>query len=172
MAFDPLEIHHTFARYNAWMNEKLLASCSTLSDEARKQPLSIPFGSLHGVWNHLMVGDHLWLGRFENSKLPFEFLGLEMELYSDWDELRGARVALDEHIGRFAESLTIERLDSDLHWISATNPTPRISPFVTTLAHFWNHQTHHRGQITATMELLGLDCGVTDLLALPGVIAR
>jgi uncharacterized damage-inducible protein DinB len=169
MAFDPLDIHRTFARYNAWMNEKLLASCSTLSDEQRKKPLSIPFGSLHGLWNHLLVADHLWMGRFENVKPPFEFRGLDMELCSDWNELKDERMALDERISRFTHSLTIERLDSVFHWIPATNPTPRATAFAFTLSHMWNHQTHHRGQITAMMELLGLDCGVTDFLALPPV---
>ena len=170
MAFNPLEIHRTFARYNGWMNEKLLASCSTLPDEARKKPLSIPFGSLHGLWNHLLVADNLWLSRFEKTPPPFEFRGLDMELFSDWDELKNARLALDERIDRFAASLTTERLDSTLHWISATNPTPRATAFSLVIAHFWNHQTHHRGQMTATMELLGLDCGVTDLMALPDLL--
>ncbi len=172
MVFDSLEIHRTFARYNAWMNGKLLDSCSTLADEVRRKSLSIPFGSLHGLWNHLMVADNLWLSRFEDSRLPFEFRGLNMELYSDWDELKSARLALDKHIENFAGSLTNERLDSLLHWTSATNPTPRTTPLALAVAHFWNHQTHHRGQITAVMELLGLDCGITDLMALPGVIAQ
>ena len=167
MPFDAPTLQLTFARYNAWMNDKLLAACSTLPDEARKKPLSIPFGSLHGLWNHLLVADNLWLSRFEKTALPFEFRGLDMELFAEWSALCAARLALDERISAFAAGLTPERLAEILEWTPATNPIPRTTPFAFALAHFWNHQTHHRGQITAGMELLGLDCGVTDLLALP-----
>lgn len=165
----PLEVHRTFARYNAWMNDKLIASCSTLDDATRKKPMSVPFGSLHGLWNHLMVADNLWLSRLQNTPVPFQFQGLDMELYSDWDELKAARASLDERIVDLANTLTLEKLDSVLHWVSASNPTPRTSPMALVVAHMWNHQTHHRGQITALMEQFGLDCGVTDLLALPEV---
>jgi len=165
--FDALLSARTFARYNSWMNEKLLASCSILRDDVRRKSLSIPFGSLHGLWNHLLVTDNLWLSRFENSPLPFEFRGLSMELCADWNDVLTTRRALDKRILEFADGLTEERLGSTLKWIPATNPTPRETPFGIALAHFWNHQTHHRGQITCAMELLGLDCGVTDLIALP-----
>ena len=167
MAFDPLETPRTFARYNAWMNKKFLVSCSTLPDAARKRPLGVPFSSLHGVWNHLLVADNLWLSRFEQTPLPFQFRGLDMELFSDWDELKTARTELDGRIFAFAANLTEERLSSDLRWQPATRPDVQTTPFSLVLAHFWNHQTHHRGQISACMELLGLDCGITDLLAMP-----
>ncbi len=167
MTFDALEMQRTFARYNSWMNGKLLTECSKLPDEARKQPLSIPFQSLHGVWNHLLVADNLWLSRFQKTLLPFEFRGLDIELFADWEQLCAARSALDRRTEQFAGSLTSEQLEGELSWTPATNPTPRQTPFALALAHFWNHQTHHRGQITGVMELLGLDCGVTDLLALP-----
>lgn len=159
-----------FARYNAWMNEKLLTACSALSDEERKKPLSVPFGSLHGLWNHITVADNLWQCRFEKTPPPFEFLGLDMELHSDWEELKKDRFALDAKWNEFAAALTLEQLGSDLSWTPATSPVPRTMPVHVVVSHVWNHQTHHRGQITATMELLGLDCGVTDLLVLPDFI--
>jgi uncharacterized damage-inducible protein DinB len=34
------------------------------------------------------------------------------------------------------------------------------------LQHFFNHQTHHRGQATALLFQAGVDMGVTDLAAL------
>lgn len=170
MPFDALPIQRTFASYNAWMNEKLLASCSTLDDASRKTPLPVPFGSLHGLWNHLLVADHLWMSRFQKTPLPFEFQALSMELFADFDELRAARLRMDERICEFAANLSEDDLSSILRWQPSTNPTPRTLPLSFALAHFWNHQTHHRGQITAVMELLGLDCGVTDLLMMPGLV--
>lgn len=171
MPFDALELCQTFARYNSWMNGRLLDSCFVLRDDARKKPLPVPFGSLHGLWNHLLVADNIWLSRFEQKPLPFGFRGLDMELFNDWSELVAARRALDGRILDFAQGLSQERLDWVLKWQPATRPDPQGMPFWIPLAHFWNHQTHHRGQITAAMETLGLDCGVTDLLALPGLPA-
>ncbi len=167
MPFNALELNRTFAHYNSWMNQKLLDSCSVLRDDARKRSLSIPFGSLHGVWNHLLVADNMWLSRFEGTPLPFEFQGLSMEIFTDWNELKVARIALDQRIGDFARGLSEERLGSLLRWQPATLPEAQQTPLWILLSHFWNHQTHHRGQITCAMELLGIDCGVTDLLRLP-----
>jgi uncharacterized damage-inducible protein DinB len=35
------------------------------------------------------------------------------------------------------------------------------------VAHFFNHQTHHRGQLTTLLFQRGVDPGVTDLIWLP-----
>ncbi|MBQ0746578.1 MAG: hypothetical protein KBT82_11580 [Marinobacter sp.] len=34
------------------------------------------------------------------------------------------------------------------------------------VTHFFNHQTHHRGQASALLSQAGVDIGVTDLSAL------
>ena len=39
-------------------------------------------------------------------------------------------------------------------------------PFAQVLLHFFNHQTHHRGQVTTLLSQLGKDVGGTDLLLL------
>ena len=33
------------------------------------------------------------------------------------------------------------------------------------MVHFFNHQTHHRGQVSTLLFQAGVDIGVTDLLA-------
>ena len=38
-------------------------------------------------------------------------------------------------------------------------------PMWIAVTHFFNHQTHHRGQITTLLSQLGRDAGVTDLMA-------
>lgn len=62
------------AQYNRWMNEKLMATCSQLGDEERKLDRGVPFRSIHGLWNHLLVCDRMLLTRFEYSKLPYTSL--------------------------------------------------------------------------------------------------
>ena len=153
------------ARYNRWMNERLMTTCSQLTDAERKRHRGAPFGSIHGLWNHLLLCDRAWLCRFEGTPVPFS--RLDEEVCTDWDELLRARAQTDDAIDAYVVSLTEEKLASTLRFVSLSNPTPRELPLWIAVGHLFNHQTHHRGQITALMEQAGLDCGVTDLAAMP-----
>jgi uncharacterized damage-inducible protein DinB len=51
--------------------------------------------------------------------------------------------------------------------MSMVNPQPREIAMDLAVTHFFNHQTHHRGQVTALLFQKGIDPGVTDLAALP-----
>ena len=161
------EIYRHMARYNRWMNERLMATCSELDDAGRKQNRGAPFGSIHGLWNHILLADNLWLSRFEGTIFTVSTLG--DELFSDWDELKIERSRTDDSIDAYVAALTNEKLISPLRYTSFTNPTPRELPLWVAVQHLFNHQTHHRGQITALMEQAGLDCGVTDLVAMPAL---
>ncbi len=152
-------------RYNRWMNERLMATCSQLSDEERKRDRGAPFGSIHGLWNHILVADRLWLARFEGAPLPYS--RLDEEICADWDELQTERALTDAAIDAFIAALSDEKLDATLYFVSLSNPQPRQLPLWVAVQHLFNHQTHHRGQITALMEQAGLDCGVTDFAAMP-----
>lgn len=153
------------ASYNRWMNERLYALCAGLSDAERKRDVGAFFRSIHGTLNHLLLGDRIWLGRFQAR--PFAVDSLDQELYSDFAELRAARDTTDREIAAWAESLTAEQLGDPLTYGSVTNPPRRTYPMWVTVVHFFNHQTHHRGQLTALLSQLGLDPGVTDLIWLP-----
>lgn len=156
----------TLARYNRWMNEKLYEVCAGLSDEQRKADQNAPFGSVHGTLNHLLLADRVWMGRFTGA--PFIVTSLAQELYSDFDELRRERAATDSRIVDWVETLTEEQLAADFTFMSITRPDPRTMVLWFVLQHLFNHQTHHRGQLTTLLEQLGCDFGVTDLLMLPG----
>ncbi|MBX6392725.1 MAG: damage-inducible protein DinB [Burkholderiales bacterium] len=152
----------TMARYNRWMNDKLYDCCARLTDAQRKEDMGAFFKSIHGTLNHLLLADRIWLGRFRGQ--PFPARALDQELYADFDELRRERRATDEEIERWVASLTEADLARDLHYTSMSNPQPRRHPLWFALAHFFNHQTHHRGQLTTLLKQRGIDPGVTDLL--------
>ncbi len=154
------------SRYNTWMNDRLFEVCSQLSDEERKRDVGAFFKSIHGTLNHILLADRIWMGRFEGS--AYAFTSLRDELYADFHELRGARVAEDERISRWVEALTDEALGRELAYVSAVNPQPRRYPLWFAVSHFFNHQTHHRGQVTTLLSQRGLDPGVTDLIWMPG----
>jgi uncharacterized damage-inducible protein DinB len=134
----------TLARYNTLANRRLYETCACLSGVERKEDRPAFFGSIHGTLNHIMVGDRIWLARFGGEKVPST--NLDAVLYEDFDELRRARVSEDERIEAFTFSLDEELLGGTIRY---TNNEGKIyvDPVNLLVAHFFNHQTHHRGQI-------------------------
>lgn len=155
----------TMAAYNRWMNERLYACCATLTDDERKRDVGAFFKSIHGTLNHLLLADRIWLGRFNGE--PFVVASLDQELCADFADLRAERGATDAAIDAWVAGLTGERLAGDLSYTTLVNPQPRRNPLWLAALHFFNHQTHHRGQLTTLLMQRGVDPGVTDLLWLP-----
>lgn len=158
------------ARYNRWMNDKLYALAATLSDETRKRDAGAFFKSIHGTFNHLLLADRVWLARFKRVTVPQEFMGpggirtLDQELYADFDELRRERASTDDELSAWVSEFTEERLAEPLVYMRRGQ---RIEcPLWWAVAHVFNHQTHHRGQITTLLMQQGRDPGVTDLFAM------
>ena len=163
---ETLALARTLARYNAWMNERLYDCCTRFSDEERKKDMGAFFKSIHGTLNHLLLADRIWMGRFTGR--PFVIKTLADELYADFTELRAQRKATDTAISGWIASLSEEDLRGTLSYMSIVNPTQRTYPMGFAIAHFFNHQTHHRGQLTTLLYQAGIDPGVTDLIWLPG----
>lgn len=155
----------TMARYNQWQNDNLYNVCGSLSDEERKRERGLFFGSIHGTLNHLLLADKIWLGRFTNE--PFRVAGLDQELYADFGALKSARADMDRAIIDWADGLTEALLAADLRYRTVSNPTDKNSPLWLAVTHLFNHQTHHRGQITTALSQLGVDYGITDLIYMP-----
>jgi uncharacterized damage-inducible protein DinB len=157
-----------FAAYNAWMNGKLYEVCATLPDEERKRDRGAFFHSIHGTLNHILLADSVWMGRFEAQ--PFVFKSLDQELYSSFDELRAHRREMDDRIERWARGLTEAALDAKLQFTSVLTKRSNSATLWKLVTHFFNHQTHHRGQLTALLSQAAIDYGTTDLLLLPSVL--
>lgn len=159
-----------FARYNRWQNQTVYAAAATLPDGSRKRNMGAFFKSIHGTLNHLMVADWLWMSRFDGE--PVAVTALNQELYDDFDELSRHRSNTDDRIDRFIGTLTNERLADTLTYRRMSgNQAEMTKPLDAALVHFFNHQTHHRGQVTTLLMQCGIDPGVTDLLALPADFA-
>jgi len=157
----------TMAAYNRWMNDKLYAACAELSDEERKLDRRSFFKSIHLTLNHILLADRVWFGRFISK--PIRVAALNQELYSSFADLRAERGSTDQDIEGWSQGLTDEQLQGKLRYTSILNPTPRVQDLWVCVTHFFNHQTHHRGQVTALLSQCGKDYGVTDLILLPEV---
>ncbi len=157
------------ARYNRWMNERLYALVATLDDAERKRPMGAFFDSIHGTLNHLLVADRIWLARFRGTEVPDGQLApgvmaLDEVLYEDFDQLRRERARTDEELAAWVGGLTPEELTGPLVYVRRGQRSE--SPLWWSVVHVFNHQTHHRGQVTTLLTQQGHDIGVTDLVAM------
>ena len=133
------------ALYNRWANARLYAACADLGDAERKASRKAFFGSIHGTLNHIMVGDRIWLSRIQKGGAPL-VIRLDTELYSDFAELRRERETLDGVIIEFVAGRSEEAIAGRVRY-ATTSGEPQEMPLGLILQHFFNHQTHHRGQI-------------------------
>lgn len=156
------------ADYNRWMNQKIYAVCAELSDEQRKKDTGAFFKSIHGTLNHLLHADRAWMARFTRipAKLPQK---LGEELYSDFSELRRERERTDDEIVDWTATLSPAWLASPLSYRSSVDGKKRILPHWVLAVHMFNHQAHHRGQLTTLLSQLGVDYGITDIPWLPSL---
>lgn len=163
------------AQYNQWMNRNLYTCAAQLSRAALMQERGAFFGSIFGTLNHLAVADTLWLKRFASHPVGAVALQplldapmpqrLDQPLFDELDGLARYREWLDgltlEFIGKLDEGAFGQSLGyNSIRGIPATHSLHAL------LLHFFNHQTHHRGQVTTLLMQAGIDPGVTDLLAL------
>src|SRR6188768_3915002 len=97
------ELWAQYAHYNRLANERLYEACARLSDEERRRDLGAFFGSVHGTLNHLLLGDRIWMTRFEGGSHPSTNLGAI--LFDRFADLREARRQMDQRIERLFSSL-------------------------------------------------------------------
>jgi uncharacterized damage-inducible protein DinB len=156
------------ARYNRWMNERLYAAATALSDDERKRDRGAFFGSIHRTLNHILWGDRIWHGRFTGR--PWTVAPYGADMYSDFAELAREREGTDTEILAWAGGLAPEWLASTLQYRAASDGRLRELPAWIAATHLFQHATHHRGQVTTLLKQSGQDIGVTDLQALPGIV--
>ena len=156
----------TLARYNAWQNQSLFLAADGLDAAARDADRGAFFGSIRGTLSHLMWGDLIWMSRFDGGPPPEGPIKGSDALF-DWPTLMRERPRLDARIAGWAWMLLEQDLEGELTWHSFALGREMTKPRALCIAHFFNHQTHHRGQVHAMLTAAGARPGDTDLLILP-----
>jgi uncharacterized damage-inducible protein DinB len=150
------------AGYNAWCNARIYDVAAQLSDADYRADRGAFFRSVHGTLNHLLTADRIWMRRFTGEgEAPNR---LDAILFEDPLELRAARVKEDERIVAYIDGLSEADLSGRIRYRTITNPTDYDQPLALVLTHFFNHQTHHRGQVHCLLTGFGLDAPSLDLL--------
>ena len=160
-----MNYYQLMADYNQWMNRKLYDVCDTIPDAQRRHDLGAFFKSVHGTLDHILLADNIWMDRFTGRPRRYQ---LGDAVCAGYDELRSARAAMDAQILDWVQGLTEAWLNEDLEWSSGVDGIPRRAPYRHLVTHMFNHQTHHRGQVTTLIKQLGYEPGVTDIPAMPG----
>lgn len=154
----------TMARYNVWQNDNIYRSAAKLRDEERNSSRGAFFGSIHATLNHILWADQMWLVRFKAASPPrAKNIAEGLVQFPAWDDLAAERNKLDAAITGWAERLTEANLAEDLNWYSAGAARDMVTPMTIAVTHFFNHQTHHRGQVHCLLTGLGVKPGLTDL---------
>ena len=163
------------SRYNQWMNQKIYQAAQQLGNKVSQQDRGAFFGSILGTLNHIWVADIIWLRRFSQhpqqypslSSLPelSSYTALDQTVADDIQTLNKLRQELDKTIIQWCQEIASADLEHSLEYFD-TKGNPYNKNFGQLIQHFFNHQTHHRGQISTLINQQGVDLGVTDLLKL------
>jgi uncharacterized damage-inducible protein DinB len=164
-----LNSYRALSRYNQWMNDNLYAHAAMLSDGQRKQDTGAFFKSIHRTLNHILLADRVWIGRLTGVHFAVNSLG--DELYSHFETLRSERAVTDKAIIDWIDQLSEGDVAATLTYKRITGDKTASMPRNLVLTHFFNHQTHHRGQVTTLLSQQGIDPGVTDLIAMPEALS-
>lgn len=167
--------YRVFADYNRWFNAHLYEAAAKLPEPERRRDRGAFFGSIHGTLNHLVWADKLWLQRFATQDVVFESLPSSLValpagarhgtvLHEEWEALQEERARLDDAICGWVEEMPGDFPLGTMRYANMQG-VRREHPAWLAITHFFNHQTHHRGQATTLLMQAGVDPGVTDLLA-------
>jgi uncharacterized damage-inducible protein DinB len=139
-----LDAFRMLSRYNRIANERLYEKCGQLDPVEYRRERKGSFGSIHGLLNHVLLGDRIWMSRFEgsgNTAPPLNSI-----LFDSFAELRSARAAQDEHIEAFFAQVDTDFLHRRLSYTNSQGKD-YLQAVPVAVLHFFNHQTPHRGQV-------------------------
>ncbi len=150
------------AAYNAWANTRLYDAAAALTDADYRADRGAFFKSVHGTLNHLLVADRVWMQRFTGTgEAPDR---LDAILFDALPALRAARQAEDARIAAYVAGLDDAALAGTIAYRRVSTPEPMVQTLWPALAHVFNHQTHHRGQVHALLTALTGRAPELDLL--------
>src|SRR5207247_9950281 len=154
--------YRMLGHYNAWANGRLYDAAAGLSAAQYRADRGAFFKSVHGTLNHLLATDRIWMQRFTGEgEAPDR---LDAILFETLAELRVARDAEDRRIVDFVEALDDARIMGSIRYRRVSTPEVFEQPLAPALAHWFNHQTHHRGQVHAILTGLVGQAPELDLL--------
>ena len=148
------------ALYNEWQNEQLFGICAELGEVELQRDRGLYFGSIHDTLDHILFIDRLILGYCREGKRPSVSRERQCQSFA---ELQRARKLWDSELLGWADEVTPEYLAEPIFIPPDRSGRDRQQPRGFMITQMFNHQTHHRSQVTSHLHSQGIDYGVTDL---------
>jgi len=158
--------------YNQRMNEQLMQSCKALSNDLLEKDTDSFFPNIISYWNHILFGDLILIERLALNEIgslsaqdlvTFPTPKSPQDIYHrKLTDIAILRKRLDELLIQYCTHLTDEECDKFISY--TTTEGDFITKAVADVTqHIFNHQTHHRGQLTCVLSQFGVDYGCMDL---------
>lgn len=150
------------AAYNRWANSRIYEAAAGLTPEEFSRDVDAFFKSMAGTLNHLLVADRIWMKRFTGKGDAPK--SLDAILHTALPSLKLAREAEDARIAEWVRGLDEAAFAGRFTYITATDMRTVSQRLAPALAHFFNHQTHHRGHAHMILSVLGKEPPSLDLV--------
>jgi uncharacterized damage-inducible protein DinB len=157
----------TFARYNRWQNAGVIALAETMPEADLDADRGAFFRSIRATLNHLLWADRVWMSRIDDWARPAGGIAESVALYPTLAAWKADRVRADARLVTWADGLRPAALRGLLRWQSGSLGREVERPAALCVAHMFNHQTHHRGQVHAMLTAAGKSPQASDLFAMP-----
>jgi len=168
-------LFQSFAKYNSSVNQSVLELVEPLRKDQVMMKTKAYYPSIFETLLHIFLTDLTWLRRYRDalkenralnstSLLSLEEKGLRTEFESDYTKLFQYSKQLDGVINQFIDDLDETPLNSILKYKNYRGEYTEKEVWKTML-HWFNHQTHHRGQVSVLLDLVGVDHDFSTMVA-------
>lgn len=157
----------SMARYNAWQNNQLRSIVAKMDESALREERGAFFGSIFATLNHILWADTLWMSKWCSDVAEPDRSGDHTAFTPTpgvWD---AERFRMDGRIRIWAQTLSNMDLRDEISWFSGIRNETLTRPMGLCVVHMFNHQTHHRGQISQMLSAAGIPPPVSDLIFMP-----
>eukprot|EP01080_Neovahlkampfia_damariscottae_P010685 gene10685-3306_t len=157
------------ASYHKWSFERVFKSLEKVSKEDYHKNLGLFFKSIHGTLNHLYLADMVWYYRITGQHSKSNNLSPYWMEEKDFEKLFDNKQDVHDAIMEQCDvwlNLISKMSDSEFEKKFKYQNTKGVEfekGYDLVFDHLFNHGTHHKGQITAALSILGSDTPVLDL---------
>jgi uncharacterized damage-inducible protein DinB len=139
------------ARNNAWANHRLLEACARLGEDDYRARRTSFFPSIQLTLNHILLVDWYYLDALDNGGARWrELYALSAEPCATFAELRQAQTAADRRLIAFCDGLAEQGLEAVVI-LNRPGEVKNPERVRDVLAHLFQHDIHHRGQVHAML---------------------
>lgn len=166
-----IEMLKYYARCNQAINAQMMRIIEAVGNDLFNCPVDGYYQSIGEILNHCYVGDMSWLNSFRTIRGYAIFRDPVFDCvprlgefpFSTWTEFKAARVKLDRVIVEWVDEIQMEDLMKVGRRMNRLGDE-KEHLFWKALIHMFNHQTHHRGQVSQILDQLKIENDYSNMI--------